>query len=62
MAIALTGLIHLSYLNLSPLTNVAEKLGLLVRNLLCVWLVASWTAPSLRRTAARASPAAVWSR
>jgi hypothetical protein len=48
VVIALTGLIHLSYLNWSPLTNVAEKLGLLVRNLLCVWLVVSWTWPGVR--------------
>jgi hypothetical protein len=53
VVIALTGLIHLSYLNWSPLTNVAEKLGLLVRNMLCVWLVVSWLRPwaALRRPA-----------
>jgi hypothetical protein len=58
VVVALTGLIHLSYLNLSPLTNVAEKLGLLVRNMVCVWIVASWTLdlsgrvlPRVRRTA-----------
>ncbi len=60
VVIALTGLIHLSYLNWSPLTNVAEKLGLLTRNLLCVWLLVSWLWPSIavrlrRRTAVLAS-------
>jgi len=42
VVIALTALIHLSYLNHSPLTNVAEKLALLVRNIACVWMLVSW--------------------
>jgi len=47
VAIALTGLIHLSYLNLSPLTNVAEKFGLFTRNALCVWALLTWLRPAL---------------
>jgi Glycosyltransferase family 87 len=45
VAIAITGLLHLSYLNESPLTNVAEKWFLLLRNAVCVAVVVSWLRP-----------------
>jgi hypothetical protein len=45
VAIAITGLLHLSYLNESPLSNVAEKWFLFGRNAVCVALLVSWLRP-----------------
>ncbi len=45
IAIAITGLLHLSYLNESPLTNVTEKWFLFLRNGLCVAALVSWLRP-----------------
>jgi Glycosyltransferase family 87 len=45
VAIAITGLLHLSYLNESPLSNVAEKWFLFGRNAICVGLLVSWLRP-----------------
>ena len=57
-AIALTGVIHASYLTQSPLTNIAEKFGLLVRNVLCVVAVGSWVLTCVRQELAlRRAPA-----
>lgn len=48
-AVALTGLIHASYLTQSPLTNIAEKFGLLLRNALCVIAVGGWVLTCARQ-------------
>jgi Glycosyltransferase family 87 len=58
IAIAITGLLHLSYLNESPLTSVAEKWFLLVRNVFCVWLVISWLRSGRDRETGRTERAA----
>lgn len=42
VAIAISGLLTLSYLNHSPLTSVTEKWGLFLRNAVCVWLLVTW--------------------
>jgi len=60
-AVAITGMIHASYLTRSPLTNVTEKYGLLARNVLCVLAVGGWLLTcvrqelELRRSAATAA-------
>ena len=46
--IAVTGLLHLSYLNSSPLSNVAEKWVLFLRNMTCIGLLALWLGPASR--------------
>jgi hypothetical protein len=43
-AVALCGLVGLSYMNAAPLTHTAEKWMLFARNAACVALVASWLA------------------
>ena len=48
-AIAITGMIHASYLTRSPLTNVTEKYGLLVRNVLCLVAVGGWIVTCARQ-------------
>ncbi len=57
-AIAVTGMIHASYLTRSPLTNVSEKLGLLVRNTLCVIALATWVVEAVRQEVAQRRAAA----
>jgi len=46
--IAVTGLLHLSYLNSSPLSNVVEKWVLFLRNMTCIGLLAVWLRPASR--------------
>lgn len=48
-AVAITGMIHASYLTQSPLTNIAEKFGLLLRNVLCVIAVGGWVSTCVRQ-------------
>jgi hypothetical protein len=48
-AVAVTGLIHSSYLTRSPLTNVTEKYALLLRNALCVVALAGWIVTCIRQ-------------
>jgi hypothetical protein len=48
-AVAITGMIHASYLTRSPLTNIAEKYGLLVRNALCVVALGGWLVTCVRQ-------------
>jgi hypothetical protein len=45
VAIAVTGLLHLSYLNSSPLSNIVEKWMLFLRNMTCIGLLAVWLRP-----------------
>ena len=42
-------MIHASYLTRSPLTNVTEKYGLLLRNVLCVVAVGGWVVTCVRQ-------------
>jgi hypothetical protein len=56
VVIAVTGLLHLSYLNSSPLSNVAEKWVLFLRNMTCLALLAVWLWPAARATKRQATP------
>jgi hypothetical protein len=42
VAVVISALLTISYLNHSPLTSVAEKWGLFLRNAVCVWLLVTW--------------------
>jgi glycosyl transferase family 87 len=50
LVIAVTGLLHLSYLNSSPLSNIVEKWVLFLRNMTCIGLLAVWLRPASRAT------------
>jgi hypothetical protein len=56
LVIAVTGLLHLSYLNSSPISNIAEKWGLFLRNMACIGLLAVWLRPASRTRQAESTP------